>query len=107
MDFESNLVRSEFGKSTIRQSTGPTTGEESMRRVLAVLIHCLTAVQGLMVFSALTRPAYAYADPGSGLLAFQIISTTFAGMIFILRSRLRTLLRNMRIRSEPKRRRAE
>jgi hypothetical protein len=48
--------------------------------------------QMLAVLCALAQPAYAYIDPGSGLLAFQIISTTFAGMIFMLRRRLRDSL---------------
>jgi hypothetical protein len=77
-----------------------------MRCVLAWLIHCLTALQVLIVFFALTQPAYAYVDPGSGLFAFQIVSTTFAGMIFILRRRLRKLLRNMKMQSGPNRKKA-
>jgi len=52
-------------------------------------------MQLLAVFCVFTQPAYAYVDPGSGLLAFQIISTTFAGMIFMLRRRLHSLLRSM------------
>jgi hypothetical protein len=49
----------------------------------------------LAVLCALAQPAYAYVDPGSGLLALQIISTTFAGMIFLLRRRLCGFLRHM------------
>ena len=52
-------------------------------------------LQIVAVLCALAQPAYAYVDPGSGLLAFQIISTTFAGMIFMLRRRLRAVLRLM------------
>jgi hypothetical protein len=43
------------------------------------------------LFCAFTQPAYAYADPGSGLLAIQIIGSTFAGLIFLIRVRLRRL----------------
>ena len=46
-------------------------------------------LQIMAVLCALTKPAYAYVDPGSGLLAFQMLSTTFAGAIFMVRKRLR------------------
>ena len=46
----------------------------------------------LAVLCALTKPAYGYVDPGSGLLAFQMLSTTFAGAIFMVRKRLRFFL---------------
>jgi hypothetical protein len=78
-----------------------------MREILAGFIHCLTAVQLLALLIAVAQPAYGYVDPGSGILAFQIISTTFAGMIFILRGRLQRLLRNMPTRFRPKRERVE
>ena len=63
-----------------------------MRRLDARLCKWLAALELLAVLGAFAQPAYAYVDPGSGLLAFQIISTTFAGMIFMLRGRVRTLL---------------
>lgn len=66
-----------------------------MRWLYAGLNLSLTVFQIVALFCALAQPAYAYVDPGSGLLAFQIISTTFAGMIFILRKRLHALLRSM------------
>jgi hypothetical protein len=50
-------------------------------------------VQVLAVLCALAQPAYAYADPGAGLLALQLISTTFAGIIFMIRKRLRRFFR--------------
>jgi hypothetical protein len=52
-------------------------------------------VEMLAVLCALAQPAYAYVDPGSGLLALQIISSTFAGMIFLLRRRVRGFLKRM------------
>jgi conjugal transfer/entry exclusion protein len=76
-----------------------------MRRVLAGSIRLLAAVQLIAVFIAVAQPAYAYVDPGSGLLAFQIITSTFAGMIFILRKRLQSILRTMTLRSGSKRER--
>jgi hypothetical protein len=66
-----------------------------MRRFDARLSVLLTAFQLLAVLCVFAQPAYAYyVDPGSGLLAVQIISTTFAGMIFMLRRRLQALLQS-------------
>jgi hypothetical protein len=70
-----------------------------MRWMVASLDLSLTALLFLAAFCALAQPAYAYVDPGSGLFAFQIISTTLAGMIFMLRKRLRSLIRSMTLRS--------
>jgi hypothetical protein len=66
-----------------------------MQRLFIVLNLLLFGCQSLAVLCAFAQPAYAYVDPGSGLLAFQIISTTFAGMIFLLRRRLRGFLRHI------------
>jgi len=66
-----------------------------MRRIDARVSVLLTAFQLLVVLCVFVQPAYAYVDPGSGLLAFQIISTTFAGMVFMLRRRLQALLQNL------------
>jgi hypothetical protein len=63
-----------------------------MRWILTGFIHCLTVVQLLALFFALAQPAYAYVDPGSGLLALQVIGSAFAGIIFIVRRRLKSLL---------------
>jgi len=60
-------------------------------KLLAVLAISLMVLQMLAVLCALAQPAYAYADPGSGLLAIQFMSTTFAGIVFMLRRRLRQL----------------
>ena len=49
----------------------------------------------LMLLIALSftfeRQAYAYVDPGSGLLIFQGISAVFSGALFYFRRRLRSL----------------
>ena len=45
----------------------------------------------LMVFaavSAIATPAYAYADPGTGLLMIQIFTSMFAGALYMVRRRL-------------------
>jgi hypothetical protein len=51
-----------------------------------LLIGCLI----LAVFCMLAQPAYAYVDPGSGLFAAQLIGTSVAGMIFLLRAKTYT-----------------
>jgi hypothetical protein len=70
-----------------------------MRWMIAGLDVFLTVVLFLAALCALAQPAYAYVDPGSGLIAFQIISTTIAGMVFMLRKRLRSLFRKMTLHS--------
>lgn len=67
----------------------------SLRQLYAALTLSLMVLQMLAVLCALAQPAYAYIDPGSGLLSLQIISTTFAGMIFMLRKSLRGFLRHL------------
>jgi hypothetical protein len=69
-----------------------------MRCICIGLSWSLTALLILTVICAAAQPAYAYVDPGSGLLAFQILSTTFAGMVFMMRRRLHALLRSMTLR---------
>jgi hypothetical protein len=69
-----------------------------MRFIYIGLSWSFTALLILAVISAVAQPAYAYVDPGSGLLAFQILSTTFAGMVFMMRRRLHALLHGMTLR---------
>lgn len=72
-----------------------TNGGKPLRQLYTMLALALLVVQILAVLCALTQPAYAYIDPGSGLLAVQIVSSTFAGIIFMLRRRLRLLVREV------------
>jgi hypothetical protein len=69
--------------------------QKTLRRVYVALILSLTVLQFAAVLCALSKPAYGYVDPGSGLLAFQMISTTFAGAIFIVRRRIMAILGKM------------
>jgi len=64
-----------------------------MQRACRLLLIVLGVFQVLVLFLAAEKPAYAYADPGSGLLLLQIASSTVAGALFILRARLRKLFR--------------
>jgi Na+/proline symporter len=50
----------------------------------------------IWLFAALcvvARPAYAYVDPGSGFLMLQIVSSTFVGITFLIRKRIREVFR--------------
>ena len=59
-----------------------------MRRILLLL---LTIVGFVGFFVATERPALAYVDPGSGLLALQTAASVVAGFAFFLRRRIRAL----------------
>lgn len=52
----------------------------------------LSTLELVVLLSALTKPAYGYVDPGSGLLAVQVGGSMLAGGLFILRSKIRRLL---------------
>lgn len=55
----------------------------------------------LVLLVAFTKPAYGYVDPGSGLLAVQVGGSMLAGGLFILRTKIRKLLR-LSPKTEPK-----
>jgi hypothetical protein len=61
-----------------------------VRRIALV---ALASVELAVLLTALTKPAYGYVDPGSGLLAVQVGGSMLAGALFILRSKLRRLFR--------------
>jgi hypothetical protein len=60
----------------------------SFSRTLLVL---LAGAQFITLAVAFQKPAYAYADPGSGLLFLQVAGSMAAGALFIVRSKLRKL----------------
>lgn len=41
-----------------------------------------------VLVNSTAQPAYAYVDPGAGLLLFQVMGSTFAGGMFLLRKRI-------------------
>lgn len=49
--------------------------------------------QILVFLVAAAKPAHAYVDPGSGLLFFQVGGSMLAGTLFVLRAKIRKLLR--------------
>ena len=62
-----------------------------MRRFSRTLLVLLAIAQVVALAVAFQRPAYAYADPGSGLLFLQVAGSMMAGALFILRSKLSKL----------------
>jgi hypothetical protein len=58
----------------------------------ALLVSFLVVPEMLAMHSVLTRSAFADIDPGSGHLAFQILSIILAGVRFFIRKRLLRLL---------------
>lgn len=64
-----------------------------MSRLRTSLLLLITGVELLVLLAALTRPAYGYVDPGSGLLAIQVGGSMLAGGLFMVRSKIRKWLR--------------
>ena len=61
------------------------------------LIICLICILELSILAiAFEQCAYAYIDPGSGLLVCQVGGSMLAGALFVLRGKLRRLLRRGR-----------
>jgi hypothetical protein len=58
---------------------------------LALVAFCLAVWLG-----ASTKPLYAYADPGTGLMAIQILGSTLAGFLFLTRKRFFDLIARIR-----------
>ena len=64
-----------------------------MRHFSRTLLILLAVAQFVALAVAFQKPAYAYADPGSGLLLLQVAGSMVAGALFIVRSKLRKLFR--------------
>lgn len=62
-----------------------------MRHLFRTLLILLAVAQFVTLAIAFQKPAYAYADPGSGLLFLQVAGSMAAGALFIVRSKLRKL----------------
>lgn len=54
---------------------------------------CFGAVQVLVFLIAAEKPANAYVDPGSGLLFLQVGGSMLLGATYVLRAKIRKLLR--------------
>ena len=68
-----------------------------MRRFYVICNILLLGCQALAMLCVLAQPACAYVDPGSGLFAVQLIGTSIAGMIFLIRRRLRRIIRSLHL----------
>ena len=64
-----------------------------MRRFSRIVLVLLAIAQVAALAVAFQRPAFAYADPGSGLLFLQVAGSMLAGALFIVRSKLRKIFR--------------
>lgn len=62
-----------------------------MHIVRRTALVAFASIELAILLAALTKPAYGYVDPGSGLLAMQVGGSMLAGGLFILRSKLRRL----------------
>jgi hypothetical protein len=71
-----------------------------LRRLSRIVLILLAAAQVAALAIAFQRPAYAYADPGSGLLFLQVAGSMLAGALFIVRSKLRGFFRPRKNRVE-------
>lgn len=60
---------------------------------LRLFLSIFAVVECFVLLIALEQPAHAYVDPGSGLLIFQVVGSMLTGACFMLRRKLRTLLR--------------
>jgi hypothetical protein len=62
---------------------------------IALRLSCIvvSACLLLSVLCLLERPAYAYVDPGSGLLAFQSLTAFVTGGLFYFRKKIKSLFR--------------
>jgi hypothetical protein len=60
--------------------------------------YAVTVILFFAILSCSTRAAYAYVDPGSGLLAYQSITAFLTGILFYFRRRLKVMF--VRQRSE-------
>jgi hypothetical protein len=60
-----------------------------MKKLLLILPIVLVLVGSIMLFE---QPAYAYADPGTGLLAIQAVGSVFVATGWYLRRKIYALL---------------
>ena len=62
--------------------------------------YAATVILFLAILSCSTPAAYAYVDPGSGLLAYQSITAFITGLMFYFRRRLKLIFVRQRSESE-------
>lgn len=60
--------------------------------VRRLVLLTFSVVELLLLLAFVARPAYAYVDPGSGLLAMQVGGSMLAGALLMLRTKIRKLV---------------
>lgn len=79
----------------------PAGFDSVFRRATKVIDVACCLVWIVFVCNLAARPAYAYVDPGSGLLLIQILGTTIAGATFLIRKRIRQVFSIFAKKSKP------
>jgi hypothetical protein len=87
------MLRKLDGEMAFVKSLFRGTGNSRIRVIGLLVCSLLLVAQMFFLLGALEQPAHAYVDPGSGLLLFQVISTSLAGTAFLLWNRLRRFFR--------------
>ena len=57
-------------------------------RIARCIQYDLVCVWLILTLCVCAQPAYAYADPGAGLLLIQVIGSTFLGFALLVRKRI-------------------
>ena len=78
------------GHQVIELAVHPQRRLTKMKKRLVLCLICILELSILAI--AFEQCAYAYIDPGSGLLICQMGGSMLAGAIFVLRRKLRRLL---------------
>lgn len=71
-----------------------------LRVLCTVVCFGLCGVWLFVLLVATAQPLYAYVDPGSGLLFIQAAGSTLAGLGYLLRRRIRMVLRRLMRQAE-------
>jgi hypothetical protein len=64
-----------------------------VRKLQRSALFVCSVLQLAIFFAVTVKPAHAYVDPGSGLLSLQIGGSILAGVVFVLRTKVRKLFR--------------
>jgi hypothetical protein len=68
----------------------------TMRRNCKIAEVTLVTLSLVLWLCTSAKPLYAYADPGTGLMAIQILGATIAGFLFFIRKRIVELFARIR-----------
>lgn len=85
-----------------RKVSPPSMRPRIVHVILKIVAGGLAGTAFFALCCAFTQPAYAYVDPGSGLLALQMIGSTTAGILFFVRKRLLRFVKGLHRPEEEK-----